>query len=85
MIENSDYHYMNDYNRIAKAIDYISDNFDSQPSLEQVAKKVNLSPYHFQRLFSRWTGTSPKRFLQTLTLNHAKNLLDNSMSLMNVV
>ncbi len=63
------------YNRIAKAIEFIDLNFKEQPNLEQVAEKVNLSPYHFQRLFSDWAGTSPKKFLQFTTLEYAKTLL----------
>ena len=64
-----------DYNRIAKAIEYIRSNFRLQPSLEEVAEKINLSPTHFQKLFSDWAGTSPKKFLQFISLEHAKNLL----------
>jgi AraC family transcriptional regulator, regulatory protein of adaptative response / methylated-DNA-[protein]-cysteine methyltransferase len=52
------------YNRIAEAIDYIKANFKEQPNLDEVAEKVHLSPFHFQRLFSEWAGTSPKKFLQ---------------------
>ncbi len=63
------------YNRIAEAINYIKANFKEQPSLEQIAEKINLSPYHFQRLFSEWAGTSPKKFLQYTTIEYAKTLL----------
>ena len=49
------------YNRIAEAIDYIKANFKEQPNLDEVAEKVHLSPFHFQRLFSEWAGTSPKK------------------------
>ena len=63
------------YNRIAEAIDYIKNNFKQQPNLDEVAEKVNLSPFHFQRLFSEWAGTSPKKFLQYISLGHAKTLL----------
>lgn len=70
------------FNRIAEAIKYIQDNFKTQPSLEKIAEKVNLSPFHFQRLFSEWAGTSPKRFLQYISLNYAKKLLkENQASL----
>lgn len=70
------------FNRIAEAINYIQSNFKEQPSLEQIAEKVNLSPFHFQRLFSDWAGTSPKRFLQYISLNYAKKLLkENQASL----
>ncbi|HCR77601.1 MAG TPA: cysteine methyltransferase [Chryseobacterium sp.] len=64
-----------DYERIAKAIDYIRSNFKLQPSLEEVAEKIHLSPAHFQKMFSDWAGTSPKKFLQFISLEHAKNLL----------
>lgn len=63
------------YHRIEKAIHYIIANQDRQPSLEEIAQQVNMSSYHFQRVFSAWAGTSPKQFLQYLTLNHAKALL----------
>jgi len=63
------------YNRIAQTIEYLSDNFKQQPNLEIIADQVNLSPFHFQRLFSDWAGTSPKNFIQYLTVEYAKNLL----------
>jgi len=64
-----------DYNRIAKAIEYIQSNFKLQPSLEEVAEKVHLSPTHFQKIFTDWAGTSPKKFLQFISIEHAKSLL----------
>ncbi|WP_312900415.1 bifunctional helix-turn-helix domain-containing protein/methylated-DNA--[protein]-cysteine S-methyltransferase [Chryseobacterium taichungense] len=64
-----------DYDRIAKAIEYIRSNFKLQPSLEEVAERIHLSPAHFQKMFSEWAGTSPKKFLQFISLEHAKNLL----------
>ncbi|MDR6923500.1 MULTISPECIES: methylated-DNA--[protein]-cysteine S-methyltransferase [Chryseobacterium] len=64
-----------DYNRIAKAIEYIQSNFRLQPNLDEVAEKVHLSPAHFQKIFTEWAGTSPKKFLQFISLEHAKNLL----------
>lgn len=64
-----------DYERIAKAIDYIRNNFRLQPGLEEVAEEISLSPAHFQKMFSDWAGTSPKKFLQFISLEHAKNLL----------
>lgn len=63
------------YQRIADAIDYIRLNFKSQPNLDEVAEKANLSPFHFQRLFTDWAGISPKKFLQYLSLDYAKSLL----------
>lgn len=63
------------YHRIAEAIDYIKENFKSQPNLDEVAEKIHLSPSHFQRLFTEWAGTSPKRFLQYISVEHAKRIL----------
>jgi AraC family transcriptional regulator of adaptative response/methylated-DNA-[protein]-cysteine methyltransferase len=63
------------YHRIAEAIGYIKAHFRSQPSLEEVAAKVHLSPFHFQRLFIDWAGVSPKKFIQYLSLDHAKKIL----------
>ncbi len=63
------------YNRIAAAIEYIKTNFKEQPNLEKLAEKINLSPFHFQRLFSEWAGTSPKKFLQYISVTYAKKLL----------
>jgi len=63
------------YERIAGAIAFIRQNFQQQPSLEEIAAGVHLSPAHFQRLFTEWAGTSPKKFLQYISLDHARNLL----------
>jgi len=63
---------------------YLVDRAIDQPSLEEIAAHVHLSPYHFQRLFCRWAGTTPKRFLQVLTLERGKGLLNNSRSLLDV-
>lgn len=63
------------YNRIAEAIEYIRQNFKTRPGLEEIAEKVHVSPYHFQRMFSEWAGTTPKRFLQYISVEHAKSLL----------
>jgi AraC family transcriptional regulator of adaptative response/methylated-DNA-[protein]-cysteine methyltransferase len=68
------------YNRIAEAIEYIKLNFKEQPNLDEVAKKVHLSPFHFQRLFSEWAGTSPKKFLQFTTVEYAKTLLKENQA-----
>lgn len=67
-----------DYATIAKAIHYIDAHQRSQPSLAEVAESVHLSEYHFQRLFTRWVGISPKRFLQYLTKENAKRILAES-------
>ena len=71
-----------DYGRIEAAIHYLEQNFQDQPTLAEIATHVGLSEYHFQRLFSRWAGTSPKRFLQFLTIQHAKKLLAESQSIL---
>ena len=68
------------YHRIAEAIDYIKANFKVQPNLDEVAEKVHLSPSHFQRLFTEWAGTSPKKFLQYISVEHAKKLLKNEQA-----
>lgn len=72
---------MLDYERIEKAIIFLKQNFKEQPGLEEVAKQVHLSPFHFQRLFKNWAGVSPKKFLQFLSVEHAKNLLKQNLSL----
>lgn len=64
-----------DYDLIASALRFIEDHAEAQPSLEEVAAATGLSPLHFQRVFSRWVGVSPKRYLQYLTLDHARRLL----------
>ena len=63
------------YTRIAKSIAYIQANAARQPTLEEMAEAAHLSPFHFQRMFTEWAGVSPKKFLQYLTLAHAKALL----------
>lgn len=71
-----------DYPLIEQAILYLEKNYKSQPSLAEVAENVGMSEFHFQRLFSRWAGISPKRFLQFLTKENAKDLLDQSENLL---
>jgi AraC family transcriptional regulator of adaptative response/methylated-DNA-[protein]-cysteine methyltransferase len=71
-----------DYQRIEKAILFLEKNFQRQPDLREVAQDVGLSPYHFQRLFRRWAGISPKRFARFLTLAHAKQWLEKSRTLL---
>ncbi|HLR50948.1 MAG TPA: helix-turn-helix domain-containing protein, partial [Candidatus Sphingobacterium stercoripullorum] len=63
------------YRKIQEAIQFAVDNYARQPSLEEIAEHIHLSPYHFQRVFSKWAGVSPKKFIQYLSLQHAKSLL----------
>ncbi len=70
------------YQMIEHAIRYIEANVQKQPELEEIAAAVGMSEYHFQRLFTRWAGISPKRFMQFLTKEHAKQLLDRSENLL---
>jgi len=70
-----------DYKRIERAIHYIREYQSAQPSLEDIAEHVHMSPFHFQRLFSRWAGISPKKFLQYLTLQYAKEQIRADLSL----
>jgi len=75
---------MNDdvnYIRIAEAIRYLEENFRHQPELDEVAEKVHLSPFHFQRLFTEWAGISPKRFVQFLTVDFLKGKIQESKNL----
>jgi len=71
-----------DYERIEKAILYLRENFREQPELEEIAAGIGVSKYHFQRLFRRWAGISPKRFLQYLTGEYVGHLLRDSHSVM---
>ena len=71
-----------DYEKIEQAIQYLDERSREQPSLADVAAHVGLSESHFQRLFTRWAGISPKRFLQFQTVAHARALLAESRSLL---
>jgi AraC family transcriptional regulator of adaptative response/methylated-DNA-[protein]-cysteine methyltransferase len=67
-----------DYQRVEQTIRFLEQNYRRQPELKEVAESIHLSEYHFQRLFTRWVGISPKRFLQFLTKENAKAMLENS-------
>ena len=69
------------YQRIEQAIKYLEENFRRQPELDEVAEKVHLSPFHFQRIFAEWAGISPKRFLQFLTVDFLKSKLQETRSI----
>lgn len=71
-----------DYQRVERAIRFLQESYRHQPDLREVARSAHLSEYHFQRLFTRWVGISPKRFLQYLTVEHAKRVLKESRSLL---
>lgn len=73
-----------DYERIKKAIEFINDNVNEQPTMKEIANCVDLSEAHFQRMFSRWAGVTPKRYLQIITVEHAKKLLSKQNSLLDV-
>jgi len=73
-----------DYDRIAEAISFITSRINDQPTLEEIAGHLHLSSFHFQRIFCRWAGVTPKRFLQVLTLERAKQLLSESKSVLEV-
>jgi AraC family transcriptional regulator of adaptative response/methylated-DNA-[protein]-cysteine methyltransferase len=78
-----DYRQLNeDYLRIEQAILYLEKNSRRQPELDEIASSVGLSEYYFQRLFTRWAGISPKRFLQFLTRENAKEMLDRSENIL---
>ncbi len=70
------------YKKIEKAINYIDENFKNQPTLEEIAEHINMSKYHFSRVFKEYVGVTPIQFLQTLTLNYAKEHLKESKSIL---
>ena len=80
MILTTEKHHIN-YQRIEQAIEYLQQNFQRQPELDEIAEKVHLSPFHFQRIFTEWAGISPKRFLQYLTTSYLKKKLQLSRSI----
>ncbi len=73
---------MTDYQRVEAALRRLASDFPSQPGLEEMAAAAGLSPFQFHRLFLRWAGVSPKRFLEFLTVEHAKRVLDESRSVL---
>ena len=66
------------FKRIAEAIKILQNNFTDQLSLNELAKQINISPTHFQKIFTEWAGVSPKKFMQFITISHAKQILRNS-------
>ena len=81
-MERMDVQVDSEYRRIEEAIRYLEDHSEDQPGLAAVSRQVGLSPHHFQRVFKRWTGISPKRYLQFLTVESAKRHLERSASLL---
>jgi len=77
-------HHAKDYLSIARAISFLQSHQTEQPTLDVVANFVGISRFHFQRLFSRWAGVSPKNYLGVLTLNSAKSLLRRGVSTLDV-
>src|SRR5258706_4501420 len=75
---------MIDYQRIADAIAYIRDHSSEQPSLDKVAAHIHLSPFHFQRMFKDWAGVSPKKFLQYIRVQHARELVQKDHTIADV-
>ncbi len=67
-----------DFDRIAKAIEFMYEHYKTQPSLEEIAAHVHLSEFHFQRMFQAWAGVTPKKFIQYLSVENAKKLLKNN-------
>ena len=74
-----------DYDIVRHAIEFISEEWRDQPSLETIAEAVGLKPLALQRLFTRWAGLSPKGFLQAVTLDHARSLLADSASILDAI
>lgn len=66
---------MSDFDRVARAIRFLTEHAEQQPSLAQLADHLGLSPFHLQRLFRRWAGVTPKQFLQLLTVERARQML----------
>ncbi len=73
---------LDDYAKVCDVIAHVSENWRDQPSLEELAARVKLTPDQLQRLFTRWAGLTPKAFLQALTLDNAKRMLQHSASIL---
>jgi AraC family transcriptional regulator, regulatory protein of adaptative response / methylated-DNA-[protein]-cysteine methyltransferase len=73
---------LGDYDRIRRALEFMTRRWRTQPSLDAIADHIGLSPSHFHHLFKRFAGITPKAFLQAITLDHAKALLKDSASLL---
>ncbi len=82
MSENKLYLQNENYNKIVEAIQYIDDNFKDQPSIDTIAQHIDMSKYHFIRVFKEYVGVTPIQFLQSITLNYAKEHLKESTSIL---
>lgn len=82
MITPDDHSSARDYDMVRRSLEYLTENWRDQPSLEDLAERSGLSAHHLQRLFTRWAGLSPKAFLQAITLDHARELLRDSASIL---
>jgi AraC family transcriptional regulator, regulatory protein of adaptative response / methylated-DNA-[protein]-cysteine methyltransferase len=71
-----------DYDMVRRSLAFMTENWRDQPSLEAIAEKSGVSPHHMQRVFTRWAGLSPKAFLQAVTIDHARELLRDSASIL---
>lgn len=71
-----------DYDLVRRSLAYLTENWRDQPSLDRLAERSGMSPHHLQRVFTRWAGISPKAFLQAITIDHARELLRDSASIL---
>ncbi len=71
-----------DYEMVRRSLAFLTENWRDQPSLEDLAEKSGVSAHHLQRLFTRWAGLSPKAFLQAITIDHAREMLRSSASIL---
>ncbi|MEM6615357.1 MAG: bifunctional helix-turn-helix domain-containing protein/methylated-DNA--[protein]-cysteine S-methyltransferase [Pseudomonadota bacterium] len=79
---SNDPHISDDYARVARTIEFLAANYRDQPELEQIASAVGEAPVALQRLFKRWSGLTPKAFLQAITLDAARGLLADEASIL---
>jgi AraC family transcriptional regulator of adaptative response/methylated-DNA-[protein]-cysteine methyltransferase len=71
-----------DYDRMARALAWLADNWREHPSLDEAADAVGLSPFHFQRVFTRWAGVSPRAFVASIAHAEARTLLEDGASVL---
>lgn len=71
-----------DYTAVRQVLSFLSENWRDQPSLEEIARQAGMEPTRLHKLFTRWAGLSPKAFLQAITLDHARGLLENSATVL---